>query len=211
MDKVKIIYVMDPICGWCYGNIENTKALFNDFKDKVEFEVLPGGMWSGDNKRIQSEQMMNYFLKHDKTITQTTGVEYGQGYIDFITNRQDVVLDSEIPSSAIVTISKIAPELILPFAMEILKARYFYGKDFNDDQTYEDILATLNIDSKLFFEHFKSEEIKPATQEVFKKAASYARSYPTLLAEKNGQVYMLEQGYLPYNDLKANVQSILEK
>ncbi len=202
---------MDPICGWCYGNIENTKALFNDFKDKVEFEVLPGGMWSGDNKRIQSEQMMNYFLKHDKTITQTTGVEYGQGYIDFITNRQDVVLDSEIPSSAIVTISKIAPELILPFAMEILKARYFYGKDFNDDQTYEDILATLNIDSKLFFEHFKSEEIKPATQEVFKKAASYARSYPTLLAEKNGQVYMLEQGYLPYNDLKANVQSILEK
>lgn len=202
---------MDPICGWCYGNIENTKALFNDFKDKVEFEVLPGGMWSGDNKRIQSEQMMNYFLKHNKTITQTTGVEYGQGYIDFITNRQDVVLDSEIPSSAIVTISKIAPELILPFAMEILKARYFYGKDFNDDQTYEDILATLNIDSKLFFEHFKSEEIKPATQEVFKKAASYARSYPTLLAEKNGQVYMLEQGYLPYNDLKANVQSILEK
>lgn len=202
---------MDPICGWCYGNIENTKALFNDFKDKVEFEVLPGGMWSGDNKRIQSEQMMNYFLKHDKTITQTTGVEYGQGYIDFITNRQDVVLDSEIPSSAIVTISKIAPELILPFAMEILKARYFYGKDFSDDQTYEDILATLNIDSKLFFEHFKSEEIKPATQEVFKKAASYARSYPTLLAEKNGQVYMLEQGYLPYNDLKANVQSILEK
>ena len=202
---------MDPICGWCYGNIENTKKLYNDFKDKVEFEVLPGGMWSGSNTRIQSVQMVNYFLKHDAAITQRTGVEFGKGYIDFIKNSHEVVLDSEIPSRAIVTISKIAPNLIVPFTMEILKARYFYGKDFNLYETYSDILAELNIDEKLFFERFKSEELKSATQDSFRKAASYARSYPTMLIEKDGQRYLLEQGYATYKEMKQVVSQLLEK
>ncbi len=200
---------MDPICGWCYGNIENTKALYNDFKDKVEFEVLPGGMWSGSNTRVQSVQMMNYFLKHDGTITQTTGVEFGKGYIDFITNRHDVVLDSEIPSRAIVTVSQIAPELIVPFTMEILKARYFYGKDFNLDETYSDILAELNIDEKLFFESFKSDELRNATQDAFRKSANYAKKYPTLLIENDGKRYLLEQGYATYEEIKEKVSQLL--
>lgn len=96
---MKIIYVMDPICGWCYGNIDNTINLFNDFKDHVELEVLPGGMWSGPNTRIQSPAMTNYFLKHDAVIGERTGIQFGEAYIDFIRNRHDVVLNSFLIAS----------------------------------------------------------------------------------------------------------------
>lgn len=206
---MKIIYVMDPICGWCYGNIENTKELYKEFKDRVEFEVLPGGMWSGSNARIQSVQMMNYFLKHDATITERTGIEFGKGYIDFIKNRHDVVLDSEIPSRAIVTVNKISSDLIVPFAVEILRARYFYGKDLSLHETYAEIVARLNIDEKQFFERFKSDELKIETQATFRKAATYARSYPTMLIEKDGQLNMLEQGYANYEDMRKIVSDLL--
>ena len=205
---MKIIYVMDPICGWCYGNIDNTMNLFNDFKDRVAFEVLPGGMWSGSNTRIQSVSMMNYFLKHDAVITERTGIQFGEAYIDFIRNRHDVVLDSEVPSRAIVTINKIAPHLTVPFTVEILRARYFYGKDLNLDETYSVALANLHIDEKQFFYSFNTDELKTATQHTFRKAASYARSYPTMLAEKDGQVYLLEQGYATYEELKNRIAQI---
>ncbi len=208
---MKIIYVMDPICGLCYGGVANTTTLFNEFKDRVEFEALPGGMWSGANTRIQSVPMMNYFLKHDADITERTGTPFGEAYIDFIKNRHDVVLDSEIPSRAIVTVNQIAPDLTFTFAMEVLRARYYDGRDFNLDETYSNILAKLQIDVKLFFSYFKTAELKSATQTAFKKAAGYARSYPTMLAEKDGKVYILEQGYATYDELKNRVEQLLEK
>lgn len=209
-EKMKVIYIMDPLCGWCYGNIDNTSKLFKEFRDRVEFEVLPGGMWSAGNRRIQSEQMMNYFLKHDAVITERTGIRFGEAYINFIKTRHDVVLDSEIPSRAIVTVNKIAPAFTVPFTVEVQRARYFYGKDLNLDETYTEILMKLGIDEKLFFHHFDSDDLKRATQDTFRKAASFARSYPTMLVEKDGTVYMLEQGYAPLEELTNSINQLLQ-
>lgn len=43
-EKIKLTYVMDPQCGWCYGNSENITALQEVFKDDFDFELLVGGM-----------------------------------------------------------------------------------------------------------------------------------------------------------------------
>ncbi len=201
---------MDPLCGWCYGNVDNTMKLFNEFKGRVDFEILPGGMWSGTNARKQSAQMTNYFLKHDATIATHTGMQFGQAYIDFIKNRHDVLLNSEVPSRAIVTINKIAPEQSVPFAAEVLKARYYHGKDLNVDETYTEILTRLQIDATLFFKNFKTAEATRSTLEIFKKAAAYASSYPTMLAVKDEEIYLLEQGYATYEELKKNVTRLLQ-
>jgi len=200
---------MDPLCGWCYGHIDNTIKIYNDFKGRADFEVLPGGMWSGNNTRNQSVQMMNYFLKHDAVIAERTGIQFGEAYINFIKNRHDVVLDSEIPSRAIVTVNRIASDHTVSFAVEVQRARYFYGKDLNLNETYSEIIIKLQIDEKRFFDSFNSEELKDSTREIFRKAASYARSYPTMLAEKDGRLHVLEQGYASYEELKNSVLQIL--
>jgi putative protein-disulfide isomerase len=41
---MKLIYVMDPLCGWCYGNSRNTEMLHTGFGNEIEFEILPAGM-----------------------------------------------------------------------------------------------------------------------------------------------------------------------
>jgi protein-disulfide isomerase-like protein with CxxC motif len=40
---------MDPLCGWCYGNSDNVLELFEKYKNEIKFEILPGGMWVGEN------------------------------------------------------------------------------------------------------------------------------------------------------------------
>ncbi|WP_260128811.1 hypothetical protein [Elizabethkingia anophelis] len=41
---MKLIYIMDPLCGWCYGNSDNILELFEKYKNDIKFEILPGGM-----------------------------------------------------------------------------------------------------------------------------------------------------------------------
>ncbi|WP_281336019.1 hypothetical protein [Flavobacterium eburneipallidum] len=58
------------------------------------------------------------------------------------------------------------------------------------------------MDKKQFLEVFHSQSIKKESQETFTLAQQYASSYPTLLAEKTGNLYILEQGYVPFGAIQ---------
>jgi putative protein-disulfide isomerase len=207
--KMKLIYVMDPLCGWCYGNSTNTQHLFDKYKNQIDFEILPAGMWVGENARKQSKPMAQFIQKHDLQIQQATGTAFGPNYFKFVEN-ENIVLDSEIPSRAIVTVKKIWATQAVPFAIEVQKARYLHAKDLNDDATYVSICENLKLDKKQFLEAFHSQAIKKETQETFALAQQYARSYPTLLAEKEGKIYTLEQGFAPIEGILKQIDSLLK-
>ena len=199
---------MDPLCGWCYGNSTNTQKLYDRYKDKVDFEILPAGMWVGENARKQSKQMAQFIKKHDPQVQQTTGTEFGKDYFDFIEN-ESIVLDSEIPSRAIVTVKKLLSSQAIPFAIEVQKARYWYGKDLNQDETYLSICKKFGLDKDEFLNAFHSEIIKAETQNTFVLAQKYASSYPTLLIEKDGKLGVLEQGYASLETIEKQIDCLI--
>jgi putative protein-disulfide isomerase len=205
--KMKLIYIMDPLCGWCYGNSTNTQKLYEKYKDELDFEIIPAGMWVGENARKQSKPMAQFIKKHDTQVQETTGTAFGKAYFEFIEN-ETIILDSELPSRAIVTVKKIANSQAVPFAIEVQKARYWYGKNLNDDETYLTICDTLSLDKTEFLKIFHSDIIKKETQETFNLAQKYASSYPTLLAEKNGKLYVLEQGYASFETITKQIDSL---
>jgi putative protein-disulfide isomerase len=205
---MKLIYVMDPLCGWCYGNSDNTQNLYDKYKDILDFEILPAGMWIGTNTRKQSKQMAQFIKKHDPQVQRTTGAEFGKDYFKFIEN-ETIVLDSEVPSRAIVTIKKIWATRAVPFTIEVQKARYWYGKDLNSDETYLTICDKLALDKVEFLKTFHSELLKKYTQETFALAQQYASSYPTLLTQKDGEIYVLEQGYASFGDVVKQINSLI--
>lgn len=106
---MKLIYVMDPLCGWCYGNYKNTLQTAERYNGQIDFELIPAGMWAGHNVRRQSKQMAGYFIKHDQQIASLTGTVFGEAYFQLI-HQEEVLLDSEIPSRAIVTVQQFWPE-----------------------------------------------------------------------------------------------------
>jgi putative protein-disulfide isomerase len=195
---------MDPLCGWCYGNSDHTLKLYNQYKKDLDFEIFPGGMWTGSNVRKQSPQMVNFFLQHDIAVAERTGITFGEGYFELL--KQEIILDSEIPSRAIVSVKKMAPEQTVPFMVAVQKARYYWGKDLNLDATYLEICESLGINPQQFSETFHSEEIKQATLQNFNEAVQYARSFPTMLVEKNGKFTIIEQGYAPFPELEKRIE-----
>lgn len=205
---MKLIYVMDPLCGWCYGNAANTQKLYNKYKEIFDFEILPAGMWTGANARKQSKPMAEYIKKHDLQVQHTTGTAFGEAYFKLIEN-EDVILDSEVPSRAIVTVKKLWPEQAVLFALEVQKARYLYGQDLNQIQTYLKICDDLKLDIEKFTASFDSEFIKNATLETFETAGQYANSYPALIAEKKNEEFVLEQGYAGFETIAKRIEELL--
>ncbi|MFW0716400.1 DsbA family protein [Pedobacter sp. N23S346] len=204
---MKLIYIMDPLCGWCYGNSVNTQKLYEKYKDVLEFDILPAGMWAGANTRMQSKPMAQFIKKHDPQVQQTTDTEFGKSYFEFI-EKENIVLDSEVPSRAIVSVKNISPLQAISFAVEVQKARYWYGRDLNLEETYLSICEDLKIDKKQFLDTFHSEIMKKETQDTFALAQEYAGSYPTLLAEKDGENYILEQGYASFENIVSRIENL---
>ncbi|MFH7018882.1 DsbA family protein [Flavobacterium sp. FlaQc-47] len=205
---MKLIYVMDPLCGWCYGNAANTQKLYNKYKEILDFEILPAGMWTGANARKQSKPMAEYIKKHDLQVQHTTGTAFGEAYFKLIEN-ENVILDSEVPSRAIVTVKKLCPEKAVSFAVEVQKARYLHGQDLNLIQTYLKICDDLKLDIEKFAASFDSQFIKNTTLETFETARQYANSYPTLLAEKKNEEFILEQGYASFETIAERIEELL--
>ncbi|WP_316836207.1 DsbA family protein [Pedobacter nutrimenti] len=204
---MKLLYIMDPLCGWCYGNGNNTMALFETYP-QFDFEIIPAGMWAGQNSRIQSPQMASYFQKHDLQIARLTGTTFGEAYFDFI-GHQEIKLDSEIPSRAIITVQESWKAYNVPFMYAVQQARYLYGKDLNLEETYLNICDQLKIDRQAFLEVFHSEKMHLKTQESFHNAIQYASSYPSLLVNDDNHLHLIEQGYSELNEVKEKINSLI--
>ena len=101
---MKLLYVMDPLCGWCYGNAETIERLADAFSSSYDFEILPGGMITAPNTRTQTVSFRNYVLAADRRITELTGAEFGEAYVSSL-NDTSLLLDSEPPSRAIAACS----------------------------------------------------------------------------------------------------------
>ncbi len=204
----QLIYIMDPLCGWCYGNSHNITALFESHKTKFNFKIIPAGMWAGTNTRMQSPQMAAYFRKHDQQISRLTGTVFGKAYFSFI-EQHPVQLDSEIPSRAIITVQELWPQQNVNFMVAVQQARYLHGKDLNLQDTYEVICSGLNINPEAFTNAFNTREMHLKTLASFNQALQYASSYPTLLLEKEEKLYLIEQGYASLKDIEEKITSLI--
>src|SRR5665647_752600 len=99
--KTKIYYVMDTMCGWCYGSSDVITKIQEKYKDVYDFNLLPGGMWTGDNVKKISTELRNYVKGHNVEIEKLTGKSFGEGYKNVLEG-PSIVLDSFPGAKAVV-------------------------------------------------------------------------------------------------------------
>lgn len=207
---MKILYIMDPYCKWCYATSDAIQQLFDALEGKLPFEVIPAGMLAGEFTQVQSPETAFAHRKLDANITKETGKEFGAGYKSAL-NEKKMLLDSLVPSRAIMACRTIAPHLTLQFAHRILHARYQDGKDLTDDTVYLEICEQIGIDKPTFFQQFSSQENDENTRQAFLFAEKYAEHYPTLIYEEDGEMDILTEGYSPYSLIELRLSKLLRR
>ncbi len=192
--KPTIIYIFDPICGWCYTFNPVIEHLHARYKHKVDFVVVSGGMITGKRMRPISE-MSEFILSGYKDMENLTGAHFGEKYLKMVETGTEM-LDSEKPSFALTAFKTILPEKVVAFAHLLQKAHFEKGQSYHNDSTYVELARSFNINEKLFIEKMNSDSIKIATHLDFKKTEeSGISSFPTMLLQINGKVTLLAEGF----------------
>ena len=200
--KTKIYYVMDTMCGWCYGSSDVITKLQQKYKDVYDFNLLPGGMWTGDNVKKMSVGLRDFMKEHNVGIEKLTGKSFGAGYNKNVVEGDSTVFDSFPGAKAVVVIQKLKKEVAFSFLKKIQDAFFVYGKDMNSLEIYTEIAENFDISSQEFEKEYNSEDIRQDTFKCFDKANIMGfEVFPTIISVEGGNASIKAQGYNSFEDL----------
>lgn len=205
--KDTIVYVMDPMCGWCFGFSEVIKKAAKEYDSTYYFDILSGGMVVGEREGPIGD-FAEYILSAYPRLENLTGVKFGQAYLDQLKTKS-IYSSSVIPSIAIEVCKSLDMQKAIPFASALQAAYYVKGLDLREDSVYQNLATEFGFNPEQFLQLLKSEEMRQRAYNGFKQAqALRVDGYPAVLAIKNGKWYALSRGYTDYESIKEGLEKL---
>ncbi len=200
MKKPKLIYVIDPQCGWCYGNSIQFKKLYEKVGDYVQLEIVTAGMWVDGTASAGGQRMLDYMKEHTPRVQKQTGIKFSKAFFTLV-GQKDYVLTSLPASRALVAVKKIDDRKSYQMLKEIYKAQFVKGLRINDPKILYSLAEKCEIDLDIFSYEMKSHENLKQTQAEFKRAKSLANGYPTLIVQSHGASVLLSNGAFRFENV----------
>lgn len=203
---MKLIYIVDPMCSWCWGFSPVMDQLMADYSDGVTLELMMGGLRADDE--ALSDDMRDYILGHWQAVHERTGQPFNFEHAlppSFIYN-------STLPSVFILAIQK---KYSAAWALRSLKAvqQAFYaeGRDVTQLEELLRLSDQLQLDAEHVLEGMTSEAtIDQFTQNVQQAKALGVMGFPSLYAEYNATQYRrVATGYQLYSELRDELDIAL--
>lgn len=208
-EKLKLLYVYDPLCGWCYGFGPVVEKIEKNFKGTAEVEIISGGMIMGD-RIAPIGNMSEYILDAIPRLQRMTGVEFGQPYVALL-KEGSYVTSSEKPSVALCVYKSFTSERAVEYGHAIQISFYKEGKDLNQDVLYADLATDFGIDREAFLNRMKDPVYLNQAHLEFKRAADLnVTGFPTLLLKQTNNYAKITEGYATYESIEKQLQKQLK-
>ena len=209
-----LIYCYDAYCGWCYGFSEVIKKISSQYKNKLEFEVLSGGMILPEEP-VAIGATAKYIEQGYKRVEELTGVKFGEDYLWHIkhADQSDWFPNSEKPSIALCVFKEYFPDQQISFAADMQYALHFEGRDLTDDEAYRLLLEKYNMDPEEFYEKLHDEEYKEKAYYEFALCKQLnVTGFPAVfLQTSDTKFYHLAQGFTPFESLNERIENVLKE
>ncbi|ADY51617.1 thioredoxin [Pseudopedobacter saltans DSM 12145] len=212
LEKPTIIYIYDAICGWCYGFSPVMKTIYERYKDKFDFQVLSGGMILGD--RVAPISQMRDIIKGSyKRVEETTGVKFGDAFINGAVEQGTMIMSSEKPSIALSVFKTYLPEEAVLFASDLQFALNYDGLDLNEDTTYRSIIKKYNIPEEEFINKLNDEEFRQlAYYDVALSRQLQVTGYPAaFIKTQDTEFFMIAKGYADLETIELRIQNVIKE
>ncbi|ARN76951.1 hypothetical protein BST97_02455 [Nonlabens spongiae] len=204
---MKLIYIYDALCGWCYG----FSPVIHEFvaTNKLDCEVLSGGMITG-NRVGPIGEVAGYIKTAYKDVEERSTVRFGKDFLNGTLEEGSAVFTSIPAAIAMAVFKNVMPKHLLDYASEIQRAIYHQGKPPADHATYANIVIKYGIEPNSFKELMSKTEYFDQAQDEFDHVAQLGVSgFPTLMLEKDDELFVIAKGYLPVQQLQANFERTL--
>jgi putative protein-disulfide isomerase len=209
-----IFYCYDAYCGWCYGFSPVIKKIAEEYKDKLAFEVLSGGMIISDNPKPIAVTA-TYIREAYKVVEAHTGIQFGSDYLWHINHPDlsDWFPNSEKPAIALCIFKDYYPARQVAFSADLQYALHYEGRDLCDDEAYRHLLGKYAIQPEAFYSKLHSEEYKEKAYYEFALVKQLqVTGFPAVLLQENeSKFYLLSRGYTGYETLKERIENVLHE
>ena len=209
-DRPELLYLFDPLCGWCYGMSPVIQRVRQEFAGRLDVSVLCGGMVLGEQAGP---------IRHDwpyisgalQQVERVTGVEFGAAF-RALGEEGSYVQDSEPPSWAINVFRQLNQSQTASFAHDIQVAYFRDGADLNEPKTYLPLATGYGVDGAEFLRRLTLPETALATRQEFAAVAKIGvQGFPTTILRVGNEGYVLARGYQPYETFAEGLTQALEQ
>jgi putative protein-disulfide isomerase len=186
---VKLTYVFDAYCGWCYGFGPAVREFAAANAGRVDLDIVSGGLFTGG--RVAPIGTMPYVAGANARIAELTGAEFGPGYQALVADGR-FQMDSTAAATGFAALRAAVPGRAVESAEALQRAFYFDGLNLSEASTYRRVAEQLNMDADAVVTGFASPDGRAAAARDFTHAAKLGvTSYPTLLLHTDTGVVRL--------------------
>ncbi|MDU9405985.1 DsbA family protein [Pseudomonas sp. zfem001] len=203
----RLLYVMDPMCSWCWGFAPVVEALAEQAAAAdVPLQIVVGGL-RRDQVAIDAAARVRY-LGYWQAVNASTGqlFDFERGL------PEGMVYDTEPACRALVTARNLDAQSAWTLLKLIQQAFYTEGADVTQASVLVQLAEQAGIPRIEFAEAFDSQAMEDATAADFTWVQDLGiAGFPTLLAERDSQLALLTNGYQPLEVLSPLLGRWLER
>lgn len=209
--KIKILYVYDPLCGWCYGFTPVMQLLQKKYYNRYDFEIISGGMVTGSREGAITH-IAPYISQAYKRVEDMTGIKFGEKFLQELLWDAKYIMSSVKPSEALAAFKHFKPELAIDFAHDIQHAFYHDAKSLNVNSTYSELAAKYSIAISEFEKILSDNATKQLALQEFRIADSLkVQGFPAVFVIINNRATQISSGYTDISTLEKNLQRALKR
>jgi len=206
--SMKLIYVYDPICGWCYGFSGVITEFYDHHKDSLDVEVVSGGMIRGSRVGPATD-MASYIRGAYQRVEQMSGIKFGDAFLNGTLNNEKIRFNSVPPSIAMSVFKSLKPSEAVYFAAAIQRAIYLDGLDPEDVQHYGKIAAAFGLDADAFIQSMHDPAFSQKAEQDFARSSQLGvNGFPTVFLETASGLQVLSRGFVNLQQLEDRFLTI---
>lgn len=189
MKKTKLIFVLDPMCSWCWGFAPIIETLRSQYQEKYNFSILLGGLRQTMPWNTQSK---TYLKQNWDAIT----IKTSQKFSYHLLNQSHFNYNTYPSCKAVITVRELwGEDKAFEYAHKIQEAFYTKSKNITDINILSAYIEEKHSKEK-FLNFYHSQEAETLMQEDFKKArAMGVNSFPSVIKIDTDEKMILMSGY----------------
>lgn len=197
MADKSLIYVVDPMCSWCWGFSPIFEVIVREYRGRVPVQIMLGGLRPGNTTPFDA-QKREYILRHWRAVHQRTGQPFNFTFH----MSSDFTYDTEPSSRAVRVVRRLAPAHELDYLKGVQEAFYVKNWDVTRETVLREIAEGQGVDPVLFSGLFRDPHMKQDTWGEFARARERGvDGFPTLLGRHVKNYSILTHGYQALDQL----------
>ncbi len=195
----ELIFVLDPMCSWCWGFAPVIEELRTVFHDKYTFSLVLGGLRTKD-EMPWNESAKAYLKEHWVQVSQRTG----QAFSERLFEKEFFDYDTYPACKAVITVRELyGTQSAFSYLHTIQEAFYTRSEDITNLDNLTRLLRRSASDQSAFRTFFESNRAQLLMEHDFAKARSMgANAFPSVVVIDEEGHMVCQKGYRNLEEMK---------